>query len=57
MSDWKVAALGLSIWCVFLLLDVGAYLYAKYPERTRSRLYAMIPGGGFVALLKFGRQR
>jgi hypothetical protein len=39
---------------VFCALDTLAYDAASYPERTRSFGYKL-PGGGFVALARFGR--
>jgi hypothetical protein len=43
-------------WVVFCIADVVAYCFAAYPERARTFWYKL-PGGGFVALYKFGRER
>ena len=40
---------------LFMVADAAAYWAAKYPERTKNIWYRLLPGGGFVALLKLGR--
>lgn len=44
------------LWAVFMIADVFAYVETKYTERASDWRYKL-PGGGFVALYKFGRDR
>jgi hypothetical protein len=44
------------LWIIFMVADLIAYHNAKYPQRANSWIYKL-PGGGFVALYKFGRDR
>lgn len=39
----------------FGVADCYAYDLARYPERSYNVLYKL-PGGGFAALIKFGRK-
>lgn len=44
----------------FFLIDMLCWWFAKLPERwsfKRGLAYALIPGSGIVALLKFGESR
>ena len=45
------------IWFVFiigiLILDGIAYCYAKFPESMRW--YYLLPFGGFICLIRFGK--
>jgi hypothetical protein len=44
------------IFAIFTALDAFAYGVTRYPERTSSWAYK-VPGGGFIALLRYGRTR
>lgn len=53
----KVILILIIAWAAFVfgMADFIAYGLAAYPERTRC-VVCKLPGGGFVALWKFGRQ-
>ena len=43
------------MWFLFIALDLVAYSSASWPERNNWKY--KIPGGGFIALWKFGRDK